>query len=303
MQEAIQSQGGYEMEYRICLPDGAMRWIGGRGRCVTGEGGQLTRLVGVSMDTTQRKQAEEEAQRRRDEIDLLSRVSLLGEMTAMIAHEVNQPLSGIISNASAGQRFIDRGEMDPETLREILADIAADGRRAHEVVRNIRNTIKRGGAVRERVNVNETVANIIHLIQQDAVTHSCEVEASLESDLPSIDGDPIQIQQVVVNLISNAFDAMKDTPPHDRKVIVSTGRDGNGTVLIRVRDYGFGIREDVHDRIFEQFFTTKEDGLGMGLAIVRSIVEAHSGTITAENAEGGGACFQVTLPISNGTES
>ncbi len=419
IKRAIETQGGYELEYRFLLPDGSVRWIGGRGHCVSDKDGRLTRLVGVSMDTTDLKQAqqlfqlateaspsgvvladaegrivlvnahveelfgygrdelvgksveilvrerfalfapanrdeffaeaqgraagagrellalrkdgsefpveidlnpiqtpqgslvlasivdistrklaEEEAQRRRDEIDLLTRVSLLGEMTASIAHEVNQPLSGIISNAGAGERFIDRGNVNLEQLREILVDIGADGRRAHNVMQNIRNTVKRGGAIRERLSVNDVVMHVAHLIQPDAAAHSCHLQISLADELPAVNGDPIQIQQVLVNLIGNAFDAMQETALENRKVEVSTARNGDQTIVLSVRDHGTGIDEKARSRLFERFYTTKPDGLGMGLAIVRSIIEAHDGTIVAENARSGGACFSVTLPIS-----
>jgi PAS domain S-box-containing protein len=419
IKRAIETKSGYEVEYRILLADGRIRWIGGRGHCVSDKNGRLTRLVGVSMDTTDlkqaqqlfqlateaspsgivladserrivlvnahveelfgygrdeligkaldvlvpkrsalcdqpteaeliarpqarataagresfavrkdgsefpveidlnpietpqgslvlasildisaRKAAEEEAQRRRDEIDLLSRVSLLGEMTASIAHEVNQPLSGIISNASAGQRFIDRGDTDLEQLREILVDIVADGRRAHDVIRNIRNTIKKGDAIRERLQMNEVISKVVQLIQPEAAAHSCEVHTFLGEDVPPVQGDPVQIQQVLVNLIGNAFDAMNDTPFENRKVEVSAKRNGNEMIVVSVRDHGTGIREEVSSHLFDQFFTTKAEGLGMGLAIVRSIIEAHAGRIEADNAEGGGARFSFTLPTS-----
>ena len=137
------------------------------------------------VDISARKLAEEEAQRRRDEIDLLTRVSLLGEMTASIAHEVNQPLSGIISNAGAGERFIDRGNVNLEQLREILVDIGADGRRAHDVMQNIRNTVKRGGAIRERLSINDVVTHVAHLIEPDAAAHSCHLQISLADELPA----------------------------------------------------------------------------------------------------------------------
>jgi C4-dicarboxylate-specific signal transduction histidine kinase len=220
-------------------------------------------------------------------------------MTASIAHEVNQPLSGIISNAGAGERFIDRGNVNLEQLREILVDIGADGRRAYNVMQNIRNTVKRGGAIRERLSINDVVTHVAHLIQPDAAAHSCRLKISLADKLPAVDGDAIQIQQVLVNLIGNAFDSMRETALENRNVEVSTKRNGDQTIVLSVRDHGVGIDEGVRSRIFEQFFTTKEDGLGMGLAIVRSIIQAHEGSIVAENAPGGGACFSVTLPVSN----
>src|SRR5207342_2339605 len=140
-------------------------------------------------------------------INLLSRVSLLGEMTASLAHELNQPLSAIITNANAGMRSIDKGKEDSGTLREILTDVVADGHRAHEIIQNVRNTIKKGDSTRQRIDVNELVAKVAHVVRPDAAGHSCEVETILAEDLPPVEGDPVQIQQVLVNLVSNAFDA------------------------------------------------------------------------------------------------
>ena len=234
-------------------------------------------------------EVEEDARRHREQINQLSRVSLLGEMTASLAHELNQPLSGIVSNASAGMRLIDRGKEDPATLREILVDVEADGRRAHDIIHNVRNTIKKGDPTRRRINLNELIANVAHVVRPDAVAYSCEIEISLAQDLPLIEVDPIQIQQLLINLVRNAFDAMHDTPPGRRKVDIATNYNGDGTICVAVRDYGSGISQTTRERLFEQFFTTKEEGLGMGLAIVRSIIEAHGGSIAPENADGGGA--------------
>jgi len=247
------------------------------------------------------REVEEDARRHREQINQLSRVSLLGEMTASLAHELGQPLSAIITNANAGTRFIDRGKEDPKTLRDILVNVASDGRRAHEIIQNVRNTIKKGDAIRRRINLNELITNVAHVVRPDAVAYSCEVETSLAKDLPLIEGDPVQIQQVLVNLVSNAFDAMRQTPPSQRKVEISTAGNGDGKVRLSVRDHGTGIRTEVHERLFDQFFTTKEQGLGMGLAIVRSIVESHGGEIQAENVADGGARFYFTLPVTKKT--
>jgi signal transduction histidine kinase len=246
-------------------------------------------------------QAEEEARRHREQINLLSRVSLLGEMTASLAHELNQPLSAIISNANAGKRSIDRGKEDPATLREILVDVEADGHRAHDIIRNVRNTVKQSDPTLRRINLNELVTNVAHVVRPDAVAYSCEVETSLAKDLPLIEVDPVQIQQVLVNLVSNALDAMRQTPLARRKVEISTAGNGDNEVRLSVRDHGTGIRNEVHERLFDRFFTTKEQGLGMGLAIVRSIVESHGGDIQAENVADGGALFYFTLPVNRKT--
>ena len=246
-------------------------------------------------------QAQEETHRHREQINRLSRVSLLGEMTASLAHELYQPLSAIITNANAGMRSIDKGKEDPGMLREILIDVEADGRRAHDIIRNVRNTIKKSRPTLNRIDVNELVAKVAHIVRPDAVAHSCNLETSLATDLPVIEGDPVQIQQVLVNLVSNALDAMRHTPPDRRKVEVNTAANGDNEVHVSVRDHGTGIRTEVHERLFDRFFTTKEQGLGMGLAIVRSIVESHGGDIQAENVADGGARFYFTLPVKKKT--
>jgi two-component system, LuxR family, sensor kinase FixL len=298
VEQAMEKQGGYELEYRAMLPDGTVRWIAGRSRCVKDASGNFSRLIGVWADVTARKVAEKEERRRREEMSRLSRITLLGEMSASIAHEVNQPLSGIMSNASAGQRFIDRGDADISLLREILVDIAADGRRAHDVIRNVRNTMKKGATVREPIDLNFVVMKVARMLQPDIARNFCELETSLAKDLPMIEADPVQMHQVLINLVSNALDAMRDTPASHRKVQVATERDGNASIRVSVRDYGTGIPDGVREQLFEQFFTTKEEGLGMGLTIVRSIIEAHAGAIAAENVDGGGARFYFTLPVA-----
>jgi C4-dicarboxylate-specific signal transduction histidine kinase len=247
------------------------------------------------------REAQEEAHRHREQINLLGRVSLLGEMTASLAHELNQPLSAIITNANAGMRSIDKGKENPGTLREILVDVETDGRRAHDIIRNVRNTIKKSHPTRHQINLNELVTKVAHVVRPDSVAYSCEVETSLAKDLPLIEGDPVQIQQVLVNLVSNALDAMRHTPPGQRKIEISTAGNGDNDVRLSVRDHGTGIRTEVHERLFDRFFTTKEQGLGMGLAIVRSIVESHGGEIQAENVADGGARFCFTLPVKKKT--
>jgi signal transduction histidine kinase len=149
--------------------------------------------------------------------------------------------------------------------------------------------------------LNDVVNAVTRMIQPDAAARFCKLETSLAQDLPAVEGDPIQIQQVLINLMHNAVDAMRDTPLNRRTIEVATNHNGDGRICVAVRDYGLGISEPTRERLFEQFFTTKEEGLGMGLAIVRSIIEAHGGSIAAENAEGGGARFQFRLPIREGT--
>jgi len=303
IKHAIETQGHYEIEYRALLPDGTVRWIASSGRCVTGENDSGTRLICVSIDVTPRKLAEADALRHREELGHMSRVAAMGELTASIAHELNQPLSGIASNASAGRRFIDRGDIDLNELRDLLGDITDDARRAGDVIRDIQSMVRKGVSARQPVNLNDLVIKVARMVNPNAMLQSCQLETLLEPNLPAIEGDPIQLQQVVLNLVINAFDAMHDTPVRLRKVVIATERNRDGAICASVRDYGVGIPAEALERVFEQFFTTKPKGLGIGLAIVRSIVQSHGGTIVAENANGGGARFYFTLPASAKTSA
>ena len=251
-------------------------------------------------DLSERKLAQEQASRHRDEISRLQRLGLLAEMTASIAHEINQPLSGIIMNAGTALRYMERPNIDLQELREMLTDVQADAYRAHRVIRNIRETVRKGTAVRQRIAINEVVTGVIHMVRPEAAVHSCELETSLGNGLPFIAADPVQIQQVLINLLANAFDAVEKMPANRRRVEVTTENSG-GAVHVTVRDYGTGIAEEARERLFEQFFSTKAQGVGMGLAIVSSIIDAHSGTIKAENIDGEGAQFTISLPVSDPT--
>jgi signal transduction histidine kinase len=194
-------------------------------------------------------------------------------------------------------QYLERGRLDPKQLQEILTDVVGDGHRAYDIMRNVRSAIKKGTAIRAPINLNDVARAVTHMIRPDAAAHFCKVELFLAQDLPAIEGDPTQIQQVLINLLHNAFDAMHDTVPGRRIIEIATSCNGDSTISLAVRDYGCGLPETTRERLFEHFFTTKKEGLGMGLAIVRSIIEAHGGTIAAENAEGGGTRFSFRLPI------
>src|SRR6266536_4866995 len=296
--DAIRNGADYDCEYRLVLPDGIVRWMATRGSVHLDANHKANRVFGVSIDITARKQAELEGLHHREELSHLSRVAAMGELAASIAHELNQPLSGISSNAGAGQRFIDRGDVDLRELHDLLGDIMADAHRAGAVIRGIQSMVKKSVPNRQQVNLNDLVSKVVRMVKPNAMLQSCEVATLLEPNLPPIEADPIQLQQVLLNLTINAFDAMDDTPARHRKVVIATETDNDGAIRVSVRDYGVGIREEARERVFEQFFTTKTKGLGMGLAIVRSIVESHGGMIVAENADGEGARFCFTLSAS-----
>jgi PAS domain S-box-containing protein len=299
-QNSFNARESFTMEYRLRRSDGEYRWLLDSGTPRFASDGAFLGYIGSCIDITERKAAEVEARQSREQLELLGRVSLLGEMAASLAHELDQPLAAILSNATAAMQYLEQGKLDPEQLQEILTDVVGDGRRAHDIMHNVRSAIKKGSAIRGRINLNDVVKAVTHMVHLDAAAHFCKVEMSLARNLPAIDGDPSQIQQVLINLVRNAFDAMGDTPPSGRKVEIATTYNGDGTICVAVRDYGSGIPEPTLERLFEQFFTTKEEGLGMGLAIVRSIVEAHGGSIAAENADGGGARFRFRLPTKDG---
>ena len=293
---AIHHGENFDSEYRLILPDGIVRWMATRGSVHFDDDGRPARLLGISIDITARKQAELDAQHDRAELSHLSRVALMGEMSASIAHELNQPLAGILTNAAAGQRFMNCGNVDHEEIRELLGDIVSDCRRASDIVRGIRSMVKKGQLVRRSVELNEVVRDALRMASPDSVLRSCHLESSLDPNAGTIEADPVQLQQVLLNLIINAFDAMRDTPSPGREVLIVTQWDRDGTVRTSVRDHGAGISEELRDRLFDPFFSTKTEGLGMGLAIVKSIIEAHGGTITAENLDDGGARFEFILP-------
>ena len=238
----------------------------------------------------------------REELAHVGRVALMGELAASLAHELNQPLTGIVTNAQVGQRLLDQRKWDAAEFREILQDIADDGKRAGEVIRSVRNMVKKGELPWELLDLNDVVTKATRLIKPDGLARGCEIRVDLEPNLPKIRGVRIQLKQVLLNLIANAFDATEDPDPERRIVLLSTARDGAVGVQLTVRDFGVGLPAE-SEKIFDQFFSTKREGLGMGLVIARSIIEAHGGRLVAENVEGGGACFLFTLPANSSSRT
>jgi PAS domain S-box-containing protein len=294
---ALASRGEYEMEYRVQQPGGAVRWINARGRCVEPGDGTGPKLFGVSMDVTARKQAEASAAQEREELGHLSRVALVGEMAASLAHELNQPLTAMVVNASAAQQFLARGNVDLQELREIVADITADGRRAGDVIRGIKDMVRKAEGKRVVVDVNTVIVHAVRLARPDAIARNCELTTYPEPGLPPVLADPVQLQQVLLNLVINGFDAMRSLPPEQCRVEIASRLVSAEMVEVSVRDRGPGLPAGAPSRVFERFYSTKRDGMGMGLAIARSIIEAHSGTLDAENADGGGARFWFRIPV------
>jgi C4-dicarboxylate-specific signal transduction histidine kinase len=237
-----------------------------------------------------------EGQRLRQDLAHVGRVSTVGELTASLAHELNQPLTAILANAQAARRILESDKADLTELRAIVGDIVDDDKRASEVIRRLRGFLKKGTLERSSVDMGELVGQVARLVAGDAILRNVVIQLELARDLPSVYGDRVQLQQVVLNLILNGLDAMRDSKAGNRTLVLRTARDGPATVEVTVQDSGAGIEKTDLEHIFAPFYTTKADGLGMGLAIVRSIVEAHAGRVGARNNPEGGATFSFALP-------
>jgi two-component system, LuxR family, sensor kinase FixL len=292
---AIAGDGGFEAEYRIVTPEGPLRWAASCGRVEFDRSGDPVLLRDVVMDVTRRKQAEAEAQQHRQELTHLVRVSTLGGLSAAITHELTQPLAAILSNAQAARRFLEQGDGQHGELSAILDDIVADNQRAGELIQRLRRMLRKGESEPEAMNVNVTIRDILKLMKSDLSAREVLVLADLTDDLPSVYADRVQVQQVLINLMLNACDAMRQVPANARELKVSTRLCGEGGVRISVADAGCGLPPGSEDRIFEPYFTTRADGLGLGLALSRWIVAAHGGSLWAENRPEGGAEVSFTL--------
>ncbi len=258
---------------------------------------QLHLLREVFANTLARRRAELEAQRLRQDLMHIGRVSAMGELTASLAHELNQPLTAILNNAQAAQLLLAAKAVNLETIGRILDDIVADDKRAAAVIHGLRAMLKKGDSTYAALELNEVISEVARLVTSDAIVRNVPISLELAADLPSVRGNRIQLQQVVLNLVLNGLEAMPESTTGGRSLVIRTAMDGAGTITIEVQDSGSGIDETETDRLFQPLYTTKAQGLGMGLAIVRTIVEAHGGRLGAVNNERGGATFQVTLPV------
>jgi two-component system, LuxR family, sensor kinase FixL len=237
-----------------------------------------------------------ELKRDRQELAHLTRVSTLGELAGSLAHELNQPLTAILSNVQAAQRFIEIDPPDLAEVREILKDIVDDSCRASEVIRRIRAFVKKDDLELVRLDVGDVLRDVAQLVHSDAIVRGVHLSVDIDDDLPSVRGDKIQLQQVVLNLLINAFDAVGEGDALERVVTAFAGLDREGSVRVAIRDRGPGIAADRLERIFRPFVTSKAHGLGLGLSISRSIVEMHRGRLWAENNTDKGTTFYVVLP-------
>lgn len=294
--QSLHETSHYHAEYRVVHPDGNTRWYSAHGRVERDHQGQPVRMRGIAIDVTQRRQAELEAAHQRHELAHLSRVTMLGELSGSLAHELNQPLTAILSNAQAAQRFLARGTDNPDEMRDILTDIVSDDKRAGEVIRRLRGLLKKDEAQFLPIDLNEVVQEVLKLVRSDLLNRNVSIRMELAADLPVVSADRVLLQQVLLNLMMNGCDAMNGCDTRHRELVVRTAADGD-EVRISVTDRGTGIPPGKLETIFESFYTTKDHGMGLGLSVCRSIVTSHRGRLWAENNPEGGASLHVALPL------
>jgi signal transduction histidine kinase len=288
----------YEAEYRAVLADGSTRWVVARGRVERDAKGRPAVLRGVAVDITARKQAEMEVLRQRSDLAHLNRAAMLGELSGSIAHELNQPLTAILSNSQAAVRLLANDDADLEEMREILNDIVDEDKRAGEVIRRLRLLLKKGEVQQVSLPLNDVVEDVLKLLRSDLLNQGVTAEVALAPVLPPVDADRVQLQQVLLNLVMNACDAMSGTPPGDHTLVIRTGVIEGEGVCVSVADRGVGIAAETLDSVFEPFFTTKAHGMGLGLSVCRTIIAAHGGRLWASRNPDRGATFHFTLPIA-----
>ena len=294
---AVGSIDDYVTEFRVC-PDGhATRWLAAHGRVVSFDDGRRKVLRGVVRDVTDSRLARDEAQELRRELAHTGRVSLLGQLASSLAHELSQPLGAILRNTEAAELMLQAPTIDREELQELVADIRRDDHRAGLVIERMRSLLKGRQLELLPVALDGVVQDVLALVHGDSESRHVKIDCQVEPSLPKVQGDRVHLSQVLLNLILNAMDAVANLAPDRRRVVVGAARNGERTIELYVADAGDGIAPGAVNQVFEPFYTTKPAGMGMGLAITRSIVERHGGRISLSNATGQGARFNVTLPI------
>jgi len=293
---AVAEKTDYEVEHRILLPDGTVKYTHTIGHPVLNATGDVVRFVGTMMDVTAAKRAEEELHKTQAELAHVTRVTTLGELTASIAHEVNQPLAAIVTNAEACLRWLDRGTPNMDEARRSVEWIIKDGNRAADVIQRVRALSKKTDTQKLPIDINDVVNEGIALVQRELFRHRVSLRTELAPALPVVLADRVQLQQVIINLVINGIEAMQAVTDRPRELVIRSHQDELHQALVTVMDCGVGISAETADRLFIAYFTTKSSGMGMGLSICRSIIEAHGGRLTVFGNVGPGATFQFALP-------
>ena len=300
---ALQEQGEWEGELTHITRKGTASVVTSRQSLRRDERGAAAAILEINREITEGKRAEEALHKAQAELAHVARVATLGEMTASISHEINQPLAAVVNNASACLRWLAGQAPNLEEARQSAALIIADGHRAGEIISRIRALAQKAPPQKDWLDINETILEVIALARSQVQGNRVSLETQLADDVPLILGDRIQLQQVILNLIINAIEAMSGANEGPRELLVGSGKDESQSVLVTVRDSGPGLDSESLNQLFTAFYTTKPQGMGMGLAISRSIIEAHGGRLWATASDGPGATFQFTLPRGNEKES
>ena len=285
-----------EGEWRIRGADGQYRWFFTRAVPLRGASGEIVRWYGTSTDIEERKRSEQALMTMQGEISHLSRVLTMGELATSIAHEVNQPLAAVVTYGHACLEWLAQDPPNLEEARHTAERIIKDGSRAGAVIGRMRALVKKEPAAKGRIDFNELARDLLTFLHDEAMRHGITVLTEYAAILPPVEGDRVQLQQVLLNLIVNSMDALRRSAEHGREILLATAANGTDKIAVRVEDSGAGLRADDAEKIFAPFFTTKPQGIGMGLAMSRSIVESHGGRLWAAPRPAGGVVFQFTLP-------
>jgi C4-dicarboxylate-specific signal transduction histidine kinase len=261
------------------------------------ENGHGRQFVGAVMDVTETKHAQELLQQAQANLAHVARVTLLGQLTASIGHEVNQPLAAIVTNGEAAIRYLRRDPPELDEIRDALTSMIAEGKRASEIVKRIRSLIQKTTPQTASLDINSVLTEGAALVQREIANQRVVLRLDLAPELPQVLGDRVQLQQVIINLLINAIQAMAGINGRDRELTVRSSRDAAGAVVVAVQDSGEGLDPEKADQVFDAFYSTKADGMGMGLSICRSIVEAHGGRVWASRNRGRGVTVQFTLTV------
>ncbi len=303
VERTLSSGCDFDAEYRVPVPEGPTRWIAARGQLERDAQGQPILMRGVVLDISERRSTELELQLLQSQLAHTSRVSMMGQLASALSHELSQPLAAILRNTEAAELFLEHDPPDLDELRAILADIRHDDQRAGHVIEQLRSLLKRRAINPQALSVSELLEEVIGLTRIEVSTRKVLLEIEAASGLPLVMADPVHIQQVLMNLVFNAMDAVENAPGERRKVIVQAQCLGEAEVEVAVVDAGYGIAPQRFGDLFKPFFTTKPNGMGIGLSISRTIIEAHGGRIWAENNAGDGATFRFTLPLAGESTS
>jgi PAS domain S-box-containing protein len=289
----------FEMVKQLRRKDGSLIWIQLYVFRIPDPETKSQLMFGMMQDITESKRSQDALQATRAELARVARINRFGAMTASIAHEINQPLAAIVANANAGQRWLSHAEPDLDEVRATLKRIADDGHRTAELVQGIRAMFKNDGQKRVAVDVNELIREVLTLVHKELIEHRIAVFSFLSADLPQVTADRVQLQQVIMNLVTNAIDAMESVTDRPQTLRVKSELRNGDTITVTIEDSGVGIDPEKIDRLFDSFFTTKPDGMGMGLSICKSIIEAHDGHLWVTPAAQHGSVFRFELPIKS----